>query len=52
MQNRLCWWLWKRLCCPIGWHLWDEVASDRHYLYCDACEIEADLSDAEQGGAQ
>lgn len=29
---------WKRVFCPQGWHLWDEVWSlDSHYLYCDAC---------------
>jgi len=46
LQNRLCWWLWRHLCCRCGWHLLDEVASDRHYLYCDACDIEIELSNA------
>ena len=40
-DNRFSHWLWKRLCCPRGWHLWDEVLSELgHCLYCDACEIE------------
>ena len=40
-DNSLAHWLWKRLCCPRGWHLWDEVVShDAHYLYCDACGVE------------
>ena len=43
LQNRLAWWLWQRLCCPRGWHLWDEVISDRHYLVCDACETEVPI---------
>jgi hypothetical protein len=44
LQNRLAHWLWKKLFCRMGWHLWDEVLSlDYHYLYCDACEKEQDL---------
>lgn len=41
LDNRLSHWLWKRLCCPRGWHLWDEVLSELgHRLSCDACDIE------------
>ena len=42
LQNKLCWYLWKKFQCPKGNHLWDEVYSskDDHYLYCDACEKE------------
>ena len=30
--------IWKKVFCPRGWHLFDEVASlGRHELYCDAC---------------
>lgn len=38
LSNRLVRFIWKKLCCPTGHHLWDEV-SDLwdHYLYCDAC---------------
>ena len=33
--------LWKRWCCKMGWHLWDEIWSpDGHWLFCDACEDE------------
>jgi len=39
LQNKVCWYLWKKLFCRNGWHLWDEVLSDdSHYLYCDACD--------------
>ncbi len=33
-------WLWKKIWCPRGWHLWDEVSNSDgdHYLHCDACE--------------
>ena len=31
-------WLWYKIFCKKGWHLWDEVYSiDEHYLFCDAC---------------
>ena len=43
LQNRVAWWLWKKLACPVKWHLWDEVGKgDRlgsNYLYCDACGV-------------
>ena len=53
LQFRLVWWLWKHLCCPSGWHLWDEVVScRRHYLYCDACDSEEDLSDSQDREAE
>ena len=36
--------LWRRICCPRGWHLFDEVDShDFHYLYCDACDLRVDF---------
>lgn len=41
LDNALCHWLWRRVFCRRGWHLWDEVLSglgEAHYLYCDACE--------------
>ena len=44
LDSKLAHFVWRRLFCPTGWHLWDEVLSshgsdpDRgHYLYCDAC---------------
>ena len=41
LDNRLAHWLWKRLCCPRHWHLWDEVWSGfDHVMYCDACGVE------------
>lgn len=44
IQNSACWWIWRKLCCSCGWHLWDEVVTlDRHYLSCDACGAEAVL---------
>jgi hypothetical protein len=44
LQNKLCWYLWKRIFCKRGWHLWDEVSSlDEHYLYCDACECQVEI---------
>ena len=43
LQNNFCWWLWKKTFCKRGWHLWDEVLSERHYLFCDACEIELEI---------
>jgi hypothetical protein len=45
LGNRLVWRLWKRLFCKRGWHLWDEVSSEYHYLFCDACHTEAHLWD-------
>jgi hypothetical protein len=38
--------LWGKVFCPRGWHLWDEVESDKdHDLFCDACEMEVALRD-------
>ena len=37
-------WLWRRLCCRFGWHLWDEyIGTGRsdgvvHELQCSACD--------------
>lgn len=44
-------WLWKRFCCPMGWHLWDEVLGTggaaesgwEHYMVCDVCGEEIQL---------
>lgn len=44
LQNKLCWYLWKKFQCKKGNHLWDEVYTvERHYLYCDACGEELSL---------
>jgi hypothetical protein len=50
---------WKRIMCPRGYHLLDEVLSTygsepSHYLYCDACDMEIviawiDAPDVEKG---
>jgi hypothetical protein len=45
LDNRLAHWLWRKVCCPRYWHLWDEVLSDIHVLYCDACGEEVRLHD-------
>lgn len=30
--------IWRRWCCPRGWHLFDEVRGRGYqYLHCDAC---------------
>lgn len=34
---------WKISNCPQGYHLFDEVFSDDHYLHCDACGIEVHI---------
>jgi hypothetical protein len=31
--------LWNKTLCKTGWHLFDEVISDTHYLSCDACGL-------------
>ena len=37
--------IWKRLCCPTEWHLFDEVETFKdHYLYCDACSLIIDIA--------
>lgn len=35
---------WKISNCSQGIHLFDEVLSDDHYLFCDACEMEVHIS--------
>lgn len=35
--------IWKRLFCKRDWHLFDEVLSNKHYLHCDACELEIEI---------
>jgi len=38
LDNAAAQWLWQRLFCPRGWHLWDESHSgSSHGLSCDAC---------------
>ena len=34
-------WLWKRIMCKRGYHLFDEVINSdgEHYLVCDACQL-------------
>lgn len=32
-------WLWKKIFCRVGWHVFDEVQSDEHYIVCDACDL-------------
>jgi hypothetical protein len=39
--------VWKRFMCKRHYHLFDEVVSDRHYLYCDACGFELEIKDKE-----
>ena len=39
LDNRIAQWLWKLLFCRGEWHLFDEVLSGKHYLYCDACGL-------------
>jgi hypothetical protein len=50
--------LWRRLACPRGWHLWDEVsrfgrrAGDRPRpgdwsLVCDACHLSVHIYEIE-----
>jgi hypothetical protein len=45
LGNKLSWFMWKKLCCKRGWHLWDEVyvSKEEHYLFCDACEIRVEI---------
>jgi hypothetical protein len=43
-ESTLIW--WKKNNCKRGWHLWDEVRSEReHYLYCDACGVQLYIDD-------
>jgi hypothetical protein len=47
LDNRFIQAVWKRVFCPIGWHMWDEVLSgvhEHHYLSCDACGLAQDLA--------
>jgi hypothetical protein len=45
-------WLWRRLACPHGWHLWDEVIGvlHQHSLSCDACDLALDIAPRREGG--
>lgn len=43
LDNAYAQFLWRKLFCRGGWHLWNEVLSgldERHYLFCDACSVE------------
>lgn len=31
--------IWKRIMCPLEYHLFDEVIGEHHYLSCDACGL-------------
>jgi len=55
--------IWKRLMCPRGIHLLDEVLSSActpgrdyerknwsHYLYCDACGLTVHIAEIEGNG--
>ncbi len=50
LDNKLAHFIWLKVFCPNGWHLWDEVLSShstdperRHYLFCDACDETVDI---------
>ena len=40
-ENEIIYFVWSKLFCKKGWHLFDEVLSSEcgHYLYCDACGL-------------
>lgn len=45
LQNRLCLFIWRKIFCPGGFHLFDEVQSvEHHYLSCDACDYAVNLA--------
>lgn len=45
LQVQWVWNLWAKFMCPNGWHLLDECQSlEKHYLFCDACEITVPIS--------
>lgn len=45
LGNPLSLWLWRKVFCRRGWHLWDEVWSlTDHYMSCDACELYVGIS--------
>lgn len=45
LQNKFSLWMWKKVFCPKGFHLFDEVQSvEHHYLSCDACEYTVNLA--------
>jgi hypothetical protein len=41
--NRLICWLWKKLLCPRGVHLFDELLTntEKSYMVCDGCGCRA-----------
>lgn len=44
LQNRFCWWLFKKYFCKRNIHLFDECESlEWHYLSCDACGLEVHI---------
>ncbi len=36
--------LWKKFMCPRNMHIFDEVLSDKHYLVCDSCDFEIEIT--------
>lgn len=41
--------LWKKLLCHRGWHLFDECMSlDHHDLHCDACGLTVPIEHKEK----
>ena len=42
--------LWHWLCCPRGWHLFDEVWSIEtgRYLVCDPCQLVVNVSSIDE----
>ena len=46
MDNRFCYWLFKKYLCKRGIHLLDETESlEHHYLSCDACGLEIHIKE-------
>lgn len=44
LDNKFIKWLWRKLMCKYGYHLFDEVLSiEHHYLSCDACGSEVHI---------
>lgn len=47
-------WLWKKIFCKRGWHLWDEVLGTgadtedgwEHSMVCDVCQKTIIIDDA------
>ncbi len=41
---------WQKYFCPRKMHLFDEVLSEEHYLYCDACHFVLYIDDNKNHG--